>query len=495
MLRLFKKLKKQPAPKLPPLRLRNTLSGELEAFEPMARAVKMYNCGPTVYDYVHIGNLRAYVTADIIRRALLAWGYKVEQVINITDFGHLVSDADEGEDKMTKGLRREGLKVTMANMTKLAEKYTQAFLHDISALGLDTEHIRFPRASHYIAEQIALIKTLEQKGYAYRLPDGVYYDTSRFAGYGKLGSQNLAGQEAGTRIEENKAKRHPADFVLWKSDKPARTTGVARSGGKLGWESPWGLGFPGWHTECVAMIFKLLGKQIDIHTGGIDHIAIHHNNELAQAEAATGKRFVHYWLHGEFITIEDKKIAKSLRNTITLGQLVDKAIEPRALRYWFLTSHYRTPANFTWDAIEGANTAYGRLARAFLELPPSQLQADPTFLKDFYAAIADDLNMPQALARVWDLLRDPAVAPAVKRASLAQADKILGLGLGEQGPVARVSVISVADLPEEVQRLVAARGEARELKDFKKSDDLRAQILKKGYQIKDTAEGQKVTKK
>lgn len=484
MLNLFKPKKaKEPARALPKLLLYNTLSGQKEEFVPMGRVVKMYNCGPTVYDYAHVGNLRAYVTADIIRRTLLAWGYPVQQAINITDFGHLVSDADEGEDKMTKGLKREKMKVSMENMAKLSEKYAQAFLLDIAELGLDVERIRFPRASHYVPEMIALTKTLEQKGYAYRLDDGVYYDTSRFPGYGKLGGQDLSGQEAGARLEANTRKRNPQDFVLWKSDK------------KLGWESPWGLGFPGWHTECVAMIFTLLGKQIDIHTGGIDHIAIHHNNELAQAEAVSARQFARYWLHGEFITIEDKKISKSLRNTITLSQLKDKAIEPKALRYWYMSSHYKSPTNFTWDAIEGANTAYMRLTRAYLELPPSNLAPDPAFIKDFYAAIADDLGTPQAIARMWDMLRDQELAPAVKRASLAEADKILGLGLGASGPVARVTVISVGDLPGDVQRLLSAREEARQNKDFKKSDDLRAQIAKFGYEVKDTPDGQKVTKK
>lgn len=483
LLQLFKKKDRAPAA-LPPLRFYNTLSGAKETFVPLGKTVKMYNCGPTVYDYVHIGNLRPYVTADVLRRTLLAWGYSVEQAINITDFGHLVSDGDTGEDKMTKGLKREKMKVTMENMAKLAERYTQAFFADLEELGLDIERIRFPRASRYIAEQIALVKTLEQKGYAYRLADGVYYDTSRFVGYGKLGRQNLAGQESGARLEENveKQKRHPQDFVLWKSDP------------KLGWQSPWGLGFPGWHTECVAMIFTILGKQIDIHTGGIDHVAIHHNNEIAQAEAATGKPLSRYWLHGEFITVEDKKISKSLRNTITLAQLKDKGVEPRALRYWFLTGHYKSPMNFTWDAIEAAGTAYARLTRAFLELPPSNLKPDPAFMADVYAALADDLNTPQALARVWDALRDPHSAPAVKRASLVKADALLGLGLGASGPVARVTVISVADLPEEVQRLVSAREEARASRDYKRSDDLRAQIAKKGFEVKDTPEGQKVTK-
>ena len=481
--KILKTFAKKPAPKkLPPLMLRNSLSGELEAFEPMGRTVKMYNCGPTAYDEQHIGNLFPPVVANVLSRTLRAWGYPVEEVNNITDFGHLNED-EKSEDKMSRGLRRHGKALNLKNMRWLAEKYAALFFADLPSLGINPEKIRYPRASDYIAEQIAVIKTLEQKGYAYRTTDGVYFDISRYAGYGKLGGIDLEGLKAGARVEENKDKRNPGDFALWKLDK------------KIGWESPWGLGFPGWHTECVAMIFTLLGKQIDIHMGGVDLVSIHHNNEIAQAEAATGKQFVRYWLHNAHITIENKKVSKSLRNTVYLHNLVDKGLEPRALRYWFLTGHYRTPMNFTWNAIEGANTAYGRLSRAFLELPPSQLKPDAKFLHDFYAAIADDLNTPQALARVWELIKDPTVTPAVKRVSLAEADKILGLGLGEQGPVARVSVISVGDLPDEVQRLVMAREQARRNKDYKKSDELRAQILKAGYETKDTAEGQKITKK
>lgn len=467
---------------LPPLLLRNTLSGELEEFEPLGATVKMYNCGPTVYDYVHIGNLRSYVFADTIRRALDAWGYKVEQVINITDFGHLVSDADEGEDKMTKGLKREGLAVTMANMRKLAERYTQAFLDDAAAIGLDTKRIKFPRASDYIAEQIALIKSLEQKGYAYRTSDGVYYDTSRFANYGKLGGINLSGQQATGRVEENTEKRAPQDFALWKLDK------------KLGWESPWGKGFPGWHIECTAMIFSLLGRQIDIHTGGIDHIPVHHNNEIAQAEAITGKQYVRYWMHHEFATIESKRIGKSMGNAIVLSSLVDRGIDPRALRYWYLTAHYRTPMNFTWEAIEGAAAALMRLKRLYLELPSSGLPADENFTREFYVAIAEDLNTPRALARVWDMVKDDAVAPAAKKASLALADKVLGLGLGEQGPRAKLP-IQAEDLPEGIRELIDAREAARANKDFEKADEIRQEIESGGFTLKDTPEGPKVTKK
>ncbi len=476
-------LRKKAIPNnLPPLRLRNTLSGELEVFEPVGKTVKMYNCGPTVYDYVHIGNLRSYVFADTIRRALDAWGYKVEQVINITDFGHLVSDADEGEDKMTKGLKREGLAVTMDNMKKLAEHYTDAFFADIVDMGLDTQRIKFPRASAYISEQIALIKTLEQKGYAYRTHDGVYFDTSRFPNYGKLGHIDLSGQQATGRVEEHTEKRSPHDFVLWKSDK------------KMGWDSPWGKGFPGWHIECTAMIFTLLGKQIDIHTGGIDHIPVHHNNEIAQAEAATGKQFVRYWMHNEFITIESKRIGKSVGNAIVLNSLIDRDINPRALRYWYLTAHYRSPINFTWEAVEGANAALGRLKRLYLELPSSRLPADASFLQDFYAAIAEDLNTPRALARVWDMVRDESLTPAVKKSSLVVADKLLGLGLGETGPRAKLP-IKTEDLPEGIQELIAARESARANKDFEKADELRREIESGGFELKDTPEGPKVTKK
>ncbi|HEV7448927.1 MAG TPA: cysteine--tRNA ligase [Candidatus Paceibacterota bacterium] len=478
----FLKPSPKPARHLPALRLRNTLSGELEVFEPLGKSVKMYNCGPTAYDEQHIGNFFPPVVANLLHRTLEVWGYKVEEVNNITDFGHLSED-EKSEDKMTRGLRREGKALNLKNMRWLAEKYATLFFADLPGVGVNPEKIRYPRASDYIQEQIAVIKTLEQKGYAYRTESGVYFDISRFANYGKLGGIDLEGLKPGARLEENKDKRNPGDFVLWKPDK------------KIGWESPWGLGFPGWHTECVAMIFTLLGKQIDIHMGGVDLIPIHHNNEIAQAESATGKQFARYWVHTAHITIENKKISKSLRNTVYLHNLIDKGIDARALRYWFLTGHYRTPMNFTWDAIEGANTAYNRLARAFLELPPSQLRPSAEFLKDFYAAIADDLNTPQALARCWDLLKDPSVPPAVKRASLAEADKILGLGLGESGPTARVSVISLDDLPYEVQKLVGERSDARAAKDFKRSDELREQIERAGFAIKDTQGGQKVTKK
>ncbi len=462
--------------------LHNTLSNKLEVFEPLsAREIKMYNCGPTPYDQQHIGNLVPPILANIIRRTLESRGYKVKQVMNITDFGHLSGDNEGdpniGDDKMTRGLKREGLTLTMANMRKLAEKYTAIFLNDVEALGINTKRVLYPRASEYIPEQITLIKTLEQKGYAYAIEDGIYYDTNKFKEYGKLGQINLQGQQEGARVEENREKKNPRDFVLWKKSR------------ELGWQSPWGKGFPGWHIECTAMIFKLLGKQIDIHTGGIEHIPIHHNNEIAQAEAITGKQYVQYWLHNAHITIEGKKISKSLGNTIYLHNIVDRGFSPLAYRYWYLTGHYRTPMNFTWDAIEGANTALGRLRRAFLELPDTRAQAPENFARDFYAALYNDLDTPRALARVWELVKDTAVAPHEKRAGLVLADRVLGLGLSEARPSATIKVIEQSDLPQEVQTWVSEREAARREKDFKKADELRTKIEELGYEIKDSPEG------
>lgn len=483
---MFNLFQKERVALKPPLRFHNTLSGTLDVFEPLeAGKVKMYNCGPTVYDRATIGNLRSYTFADTVRRALDAWEYEVKQVINITDFGHLVSDADEGEDKMTKGLNREGLALTMANMHMLAERYAEAFLEDVAALGVDIKKIDFPRASAYVGEQIALIQTLEEKGYAYKTSDGVYFDISKFSGYGKLGKQNLAGAQEGARLGVNKEKRNAADFALWKSDK------------KLGWDSVWGKGFPGWHIECTAMIFKLLGKQIDIHTGGVDHISIHHNNEIAQAEAITGKQCVRYWLHNEFITIENKRIGKSEGNRVLLSGLTDRGFSPRSLRYCFLTGHYRTPMNFTWDALEGANTALLRLRRLFLEMPVSSLKPDPEFIKDFYAAIANDLDTPRALARLWEMVKSD-LNPAIKRASLIEADKILGLGLGDTSPAIQLTVhedIKVEDLPPTIQTAKQERELARQQKDFAKADALRAQIEEAGYEVKDMQSGSEITKR
>lgn len=481
---MFNFLRKKPAAKLPALRVRNTLSGTTEAFVPLKRgSVKMYNCGPTVYDRQHIGNLRPYVFADSLRRVLEAWGYQVSQVINITDVGHLVSDSDEGEDKMEQSAQRLG-----QSAQQIAEQVTAWWFDDLDALGIDRKKIQFPRATEYIGEIIALVRALEQKGYAYRIADGVYFDTARFAAYGKLGHVDLAGLREGARVEENPDKKNPSDFALWKLSTP----GAKR---QQEWDSPWGKGFPGWHIECTAMIFTLLGRQIDIHTGGVDHIPVHHNNELAQAEALTGKQYARYWMHNEFITIEGKKISKSLGNTVYLSQLIDRGFAPRALRYLYLTAHYRAPMNFTWESIEAADQALKRLRHMYLELPPSNLPVDRQFADDFYAALAEDLNTPRALARVWEMLKDPALSPAQKRVCLALADKLLALGLADKGPSASLKVIPATELPEGIRELVASREAARNGKDYAKADEFRAELESAGYVIKDTPQGPQVTKK
>src|SRR3989344_1201085 len=470
---LFSFFKSKPA--LPPLRLRNTLSGELEVFAPLNHTVRMYNCGPTAYDRQHIGNLFPPVVANILHRTLLAWGYRVQEVNNITDFGHISEDEDS-EDKMTKGLRRDGMALTLPNMRAMAEKFAKLFFEALPQIGVDPQRVQYPRASDYIADQIAIIKTLEQKSYAYKTSDGVYFDVSRYTQYGKLGGVNLAGQQEGARVETHPEKRGPFDFALWKSDP------------KIGWESPWGRGFPGWHTECVAMIFKLLGRQIDIHMGGMDLVPVHHNNEIAQAESATGKQFVRYWVHNAHITIEGKKISKSLGNTVYLHNLTDKGLSARALRYWFLTGHYRTPMNFTWGAIEGANTALKRLTNLYHESSCSRsdlLHED--FLVKFHAAIADDLDTPKALALVWENIK------TLNRATLAETDKILGLGLAEVNPSSKLTVRE--ELPEGIKELLAVREAARAAREFDRADALRKDIETKGFIVKDTAEGPRVSQK
>lgn len=485
----FRKRTQSSGQEPPPLRFHNTLSGQLEKFVPLLPGeVRMYNCGPTVYGTQHVGNMRAAIFADLLRRTFGAWGFEVKQAINITDFGHLsggdVGD-DHTEDKMTQGLKREGMELTLANMRTLAERYTEEYFGDLDLLGVDRSKIIFPRASDYIDKQISLIKALEEKSYAYKTEEGVYFDVSRFPAYGKLGNINLEGLEAGARVGESTHKRGPFDFILWKSDP------------SLGWESPWGLGFPGWHIECTAMIFTILGKQIDVHTGGIEHIPVHHNNEIAQAEAVTGKKFVSYWMHNDHITIEGKKISKSLGNTVYLRQIADRGFSPRAYRLWTLGGHYKSPMNFTWDAIEGANTSLQRLTRFFFE----DIKKSPgtgetsTFRKDFTEAIANDLDTPRALARIWELIKDETSSEAHKRECLIFADSILGLGFTEAGEGKKIAVIETEDLPGEVQELVEERAAARAAKNFAKSDELRAKIESLGYELKDTAEGALVTLK
>jgi cysteinyl-tRNA synthetase len=435
----------------------------------------MYNCGPTVYNTQHIGNLSAFVFADTLRRVLEWNGLAVKQVINITDVGHLVSDADEGEDKMTKGLKREGLAPTLENMRNLGERYAKEFIEDLRSLNIPVDSIQFPRASDYIQAQIAMAKTLEEKEYAYRTKNGLYFDTSRFPAYGALGNIKLRGQQEGARISADPQKRNPSDFLLWRRDD------------KLGWESPWGRGFPGWHIECSAMARSILGEEIEIHTGGIEHIPIHHNNEIAQSEAVSGKRFARFWLHRAHVQLEGAKIAKSEGNVVYLKDVIERGYHPAALRYLFLGAHYRTPSNFTWDALEAANTALMRLA-GYVQATSERGEIPDTYMQRFRERVNDDLDTPGALAIVWDMVKDASLSPAEVRAGLFETDKVLGLGLGTISRPASRSV-SPDELPADLKSAFAEREQARKEKNYKRADELRSVFTRKGYALTDTEHG------
>ncbi len=441
----------------------NTLTGKKEKFEPPIESgkVRMYNCGPTVYGPQHIGNFSMFVFTDVLRRTFEYDNYKVNQVINITDFGHLSGDnegtPDEGEDRMSKGLKREGMALTLENMRKLAEKYANLFFEHLSLLNIEKKGIKFPYASDYIKDQIELIKKLEEKGFAYVGKEGVYFDTDKFPDYGKLGNINLAGLREGVRVEKNE-KKNPTDFILWKSDK------------NIGWQSPWGLGFPGWHIECSAMIIKLLGEQIDVHTGGIEHIPVHHNNEIAQSEAATGKSpFSRFWLHRSHLKIDDSKISKSEGTVVYLEDLQKRKIHPLSFRYWLLTSHYRTPANFTWEAVLGAQSAFEKILSGYAEMPEID-PFDEEIAVKFEKAISDDLNTPQVVA----LLQG-----AKSKNIIDIMDKVLGLN------IKNLSEEMVSNIPDEILEMKEERDAARNKKDWQKSDDLRKEIEKDGYILED----------
>ncbi len=474
-----------------PLSFHNTLSKKKEVFKPlMPGRAGLYNCGPTVYNYVTIGNLRSYVFADTLRRVLEFNGYKVKQVINITDVGHLASDADEGEDKMTKALRREHKPLTLEAMKEVALFYEQKFKDDLVALNIDTKHIVFPRASETIDEQIAIIEELERKNYTYKTSDGVYFDTSKFKGYGKLGQtptdEKNAETDAHARIATNPEKRHQQDFALWKFD------------ANLGWESPWGMGFPGWHIECSAMAMSNLGATIDLHTGGIDHISIHHNNEIAQSEAATGKQFVRYWLHNEFIRLQGEKMAKSsATGFLRLADLNEKGISPLAYRYWLLGASYRSPIDFSFEALKASASAYHKLitqvSRLKKHLEESTIEPETVDFKSmeqFKAAVNDDLNTPAALSILWKLLSDSSVSPKDKLATIIEFDRVLGLDIDKQSNLLLVQQEKDEDeVPADVLALAEKREQSRRKKEWKKADELRGKIEKKGYSVKDTVDG------
>jgi len=457
------------------LYLYNTLTRKKEIFKPINPPfVGIYTCGPTVYNYAHIGNLRTYIFEDILKRVLLYNGYKVKHVMNITDVGHLTSDADEGEDKIELEAKRE-----RKNAWQIAEFYTTAFKSDIKKLNILEPDI-WCKATEHIDDFIALIKVLEEKGYTYRTSDGIYFDTSKLPDYGKLAGQDIEEILPGARIEYNPEKKNPSDFALWKFS----PKNVKR---QMEWDSPWGVGFPGWHIECSAMSTKYLGQPFDIHCGGVDHIKIHHTNEIAQSEAAYGKPMANYWLHGEFLVLGEKRMGKSEGNFITLSVLEEKGYNPLAYRYFCFTAHYRSPLKFTWSAIDSAQRALNRLYENIKKYPREDVEFHKEYEEKFHLAINDDLDMPKAISIVWELIKDDTITPEVKRATLIQFDKVLGLSF-DNPPEIKI------DVPEEIWNLLEEREIARKEKNWERADKIREEIKNRGYIIEDTPQGPRIKK-
>lgn len=465
------------------IKLYNTLSRKTEVFEPIHKgAVYMYHCGPTVYDRAHIGNLRSYVFADTLRRVMEFNNYKIKQVINITDIGHLVSDGDLGEDKMTKALIRENKPLSMEAMYDLATKYFEIFKSDLNELKIETPHY-FPRASEHITEDIELIGKLEQNGFTYKAENGIYFDTDKFSEYGAIvgGKDKLKWNEEFARVKPISGKKNHLDFILWKFDN------------KIGWESPWGKGFPGWHIECSAMAKKYLGQPFDIHTGGIDHIPVHHNNEIAQSQAAYDKPLANIWMHNAFVNINDGKMAKSANNFITIETLrEDEKISPLSYRYWLLTAHYRSPINFSYDAVRASQTALIRLI-GIVSSYPENGKVITEYRDQFLEYINDDLDTAKALALIWEIIKDSKHSDADKRATIIDSDRVLGLDLEKMSVSNTQSEIE--KVPEEITALSEAREEARKNKEWDKADALRQEIEDRGFEIRDSSQGVIIVRK
>jgi cysteinyl-tRNA synthetase len=463
-----------------PLFLYNTLTRQKEEFKPIKPdEIGLYTCGPTVYNYAHIGNLRTYLFEDFLRRTLEYNGYSVKHVMNITDVGHLTGDMDMGEDKLEVGAKREG-----KSAWEIAAFYTEAFKKDLAFLNIQEPTI-WCQATDNIKEQLDLIKVLEKKGFTYRTSDGIYFDTAKIKDYNKLSHLPLDELKEGARVEKNPEKKNPTDFALWKFS----PTGAKR---QMEWSSPWGVGFPGWHIECSAMSLKYLAGELDIHCGGIDHINIHHTNEIAQSEAATGKKFFNYWLHGVFLNITGgKKMAKSADNFLTLDNaLVQKGINPLAYRFAALQVHYRKPMEYSEEGIKQASDGLISLYEQVAWLGEEKGKISLKYKQKFLEAINDDLNMPQALAALFSVLKSD-LSEADQLATILDFDSILGLKLDQAKNMVKEN-IALEDLPKKVQDLVNKRVQAREKKDWALSDKLRKEIEAQGYALEDTAEGVKI---
>lgn len=453
------------------IRLHNTLTRQTEEFRPIREGkASVYSCGPTVYWFAHIGNMRAFLFSDLLNRALAYNGLEVNLVMNITDVGHLVGDADEGEDKMLVAMRREG-----KTAYEIAEFYAQAFFRDLERLNIRPAS-KYPRATDHIAEQVAMVEQLERNGFTYRTSDGVYFDTSKLPEYGRLSGQKSEDKMGGARVDLGE-KKNPTDFALWKF----APEGVRR---EMIWPSPWGEGFPGWHLECSAMSKKYLGVPFDIHTGGIDHIPVHHENEIAQTLGAEGVAEANVWMHSEFITVDGGKMSKSLGNIYTVQDLIDRGYDPLAYRFFVLGGHYRSKINFTWEALDAAQNALGKLRATVRDWEaPAIGCADHE--RRFLEAVNDDLNTPQALAVMWEMVGDEGLPSSARAESLLKFDRVLGLGLDAY-------VGKPVDVSPEVAALVAERETTRAAKNWAESDRLRDEIAARGFTVEDTSSGPKI---
>lgn len=467
------------------LKIYNTLTRKIEQFIPLnPPKVGMYTCGPTVYDYTHIGHLRTYIGNDILRRVLEANNFQVQHVMNITDVGHLTSDADWGDDKLEKGAERHGMSVW-----EVAKFFEDHFFKSEDRVNIKRPHI-VAKATDHIGEQIKLIQKLDGKNFIYKTEQAIYFDISKFPGYGKLSGQKLEEKITGARekVVVDKQKKNPYDFALWFFTVGRFSDHVMR------WSSPWGQGFPGWHIECSAMSMEYLGDTIDIHTGGVDHIPIHHTNEIAQSEGATSKPFVKYWLHHEWLLVDGEKMSKSKKNFYTIDDIIRKGFDPLSFRYLVLTAHYRDKLNFTWKSLEAAQNALNNLRETIRDwqfTPGVKSQNTPGVEENgveekFMEAVNNDLNIPQALAILWDLIKSDYPTSA-KAKSLLKMDQILGLSLENYlGKLLKV--------PKEVMKMVEKRENLRKAGDFAKADELRKEVKKMGYEIEDTPEGPKLKK-
>jgi cysteinyl-tRNA synthetase len=457
------------------IKLYNTRTRRIEEFKPVKKGeVGIYSCGPTVYWNQHIGHMYAYVQWDVLVRFLRFRGFSVSWVMNITDVGHLTSDEDAGEDKMEKGARREGLTVW-----EVARKYTAQFLESVDLLNITRPDV-LCRATEHIKEQIKLAQKIEKNGFAYRTKTGLVFDTGKFSGYADFGRLDLAKQQAGARVEVDPEKKKPWDFLLWVTNQPKHI---------MQWESPWGKGFPGWHLECTAMSVKYLGQIFDIHTGGKEHVPVHHTNEIAQGYGAYGAQTANFWLHNNWLTLKGEKISKSLGNFILVTDLVKKGFDPLSLRFLILTSHYRQGMDFTWEGLKSASQALTNLRSTLRSLREAQkersqlssqnLEKVDAYRQKFLKALGNDLGVPQALAVVWEMVKSNI--PSRDKLDLLLAfDEVLGLNLAETKEI---------KIPAEVKKLATVRQQLRKKKKWAEADKIRKEIEKKGFLVEDKEEG------